>query len=257
VWRVARWGLDYLPKNHALPTSAETYGMVPQNTVDLLLILGVYVLGVLLQVNRYRRGSTRTEHQQMRWLLFGTAVAVTVVGPYIFAVNGLDLVGHAGQSTVFLLAAGRSVRQLVLLVVPVAIMISILRYRLFEIDVLINRALVYAIVTAALAAVYLGSVVLLQELFRPILGQSNDLALVASTLGIAALFQPLRRHIQEFIDRLFYRHKYDAARTLQAFGERLRAEVDLDTLSDDLVATVQETMQPAHVSLWLRDGQTR
>ncbi len=214
-------------------------------------------MGVVLQVYRYRRVSTRTERQQMRWLLFGTAVAVAVVGPYIFAVNGLDLFGRAGQSAVFLLAAGRSARQLALMVVPVAIMISILRYRLFEIDVLINRALVYAIVTAALAAMYLGSVILLGELFHPILDQSNDLVIVASTLGIAALFQPLRRRIQAFIDRRFYRHKYDAARTLQAFSERLRAEVDLDTVSDDLMATVQETMQPEHVSLWLRDARTR
>ena len=139
---------------------------------------------------------------------------------------------------------------------PVAITISILRYRLFEIDVLINRALVYGVVTAALAAVYFGSVVVLQELFSIVTGEIPPLALVTTTLVIAALFQPLRRRIQTFIDRRFYRHKYDATRTLQAFGDRLRSEVDLDMLSDDLVATVQETMQPTHVSLWLRDVRT-
>ncbi len=257
VWRSARWGLDYLPKNHALLANAENYGAVPQNTLDLLLIVGIFVLGVLLQVYRYRRASTRTERQQMRWLLFGTAVAVAVVGPYIFAVNGLQIFGRPGQSALFLLAAGRSIRQLALLVVPVAITISILRYRLFEIDVLINRALVYGLVTAALVAFYFGSVVVLQALFSTLTGDVPPLALVATTLVIAALFQPLRRRSQAFVDRRFYRHKYDATRTLQAFAGRLRSEVDLDMLSDDLVSTVKETMQPTHVSLWLRDVRQR
>ena len=221
--------------------------------MDLLLILGVYVLGVLLQVYRYQKVSTRTERQQMRSLLFGTAVAVAVVGPYLVAVNGLQLFRQAGQSALFLLAASRSIRQLALLVVPVAITISILRYRLFEIDVLINRALVYGIVTTALAALYFGSVVVLQELSNTLTGEIPDLALVATTLASAALFQPLRRRIQAFIDRRFYRRKYDAARTLQAFSAQLRNEVDLNRLTESLLAVVEETMQPTHVSLWLRD----
>jgi len=257
VWRSARWGLDYLPKNHAVLANAENYGAVPQNMLDLLLIVGIFVLGVLLQVYRYRRVSTRTERQQMRWLLFGTAVTVAVVGPYIFAVNGIQVFDQPGQSALFLLAAGRSIRQLSLLVVPIAITISILRYHLFEIDVLINRALVYGLVTAALVAVYFGIVIVLQALFSTLTGDVPPLALVATTLVIAALFHPLRRRSQAFVDRRFYRHKYDATRTLQAFADRLRSEVDLDVLSDDLVSTVRETMQPTHVSLWLRDVEPR
>ena len=127
-----------------------------------------------------------------------------------------------------------------------------MKYRLYNIDLLINRTLVYGSLTAVLALVYFGSVVLLQELFVTLTGQEFQLAVVASTLAIAALFNPLRRRIQGFIDRSFYRRKYDAAKTLAAFGTKLREETDLNTLSDDLVAVVEETMQPTHVSLWLR-----
>jgi len=140
---------------------------------------------------------------------------------------------------------------------PIAIGIAILRYRLYEIDLIINRTLVYGSLTAILVALYFVGIVVLQRVFVLLTGQKSTLAVVASTLVIAALFNPLRRRIQSFIDRRFYRRKYDAVKTLEAFTATLRNETDLDALSYDLVGVVRETMQPEHVSLWLRPDTTR
>jgi hypothetical protein len=141
-----------------------------------------------------------------------------------------------------------------LLGVPIFTGVAIARYRLYDIDIVINRTLVYGALTAALVAVYFGGVATLQALFRALTGQEQQpqLAIVVSTLAIAALFDPLRRRIQSFIDRRFYRRKYNAQKTLEAFSSKLRDETDLEALSGDLEGVVRETMQPAHVSLWLR-----
>lgn len=156
--------------------------------------------------------------------------------------TGAGWVGHIG---LVLLAVG-------FVGVPIAIGVAILKYRLYDINLLINRTLVYGSLTATLLGAYVVTVVVLQGLLRAITGQESQLAIVASTLAAAALFIPLRRRIQGFIDRRFYRKKYDAAKTLEAFSAKLRDETDLDTLSSDLVGVVRETMQPAHVGLWLR-----
>jgi hypothetical protein len=197
-----------------------------------------------------RRNARGIERQQIKWLLYAGAIFFvgnilknTVFSPLGEVSWGL-LVGY------LLVGIGG-------LGGPIAIGIAILRYRLYDIDILINRTLVYGSLSAMLVAIYFGGIVVLQRVFVLLTGQQSTLAVVASTLLIAALFTPLRRRIQSFIDRSFYRRKYDAAKTLEGFSTKLRNETDLDALSDDLVGVVRETMQPASVSLWLRPDTPR
>jgi len=221
-----------------------------------LVTSAVYVAIIFSQIYRYRRVSTRAERQQTKWVVFGIVIAVTgifVVLPMLsFFFPALNQ-SNTPSSVIFGLAA----YPLVLLSLPVSVGIAVLRYRLYDIDVLINRTLVYGTLTGVLALVYAGSIIVLQALVRQLTGgtSQSQLVTVASTLLIAALFQPLRHGIQSIIDRRFYRRKYDAARTLAAFSATLRDEVDLNQVREELVAVVQETMQPSHVSLWLREDK--
>ncbi|TMB91442.1 MAG: hypothetical protein E6J44_01390 [Chloroflexi bacterium] len=220
----------------------------------LLIFVGVAVTvvpGMLAQLYRYRSISTPTQRQQTKWIVLGVIVGLLVAfGPYLPAIFFPSL-NHPGLYYLIV----KPVTILLLLFAPLSWAIAILRYRLWDIDILINRTLVYATLTGILALVYVGSILLLQNLLRGIIYQDNDVAMVISTLVIAVLFQPLRRLIQGTIDRRFYRSKYDAAKTLAAFSATLRYEVELDQLREQLVAVVQETMQPTHVSLWLRTPQ--
>jgi hypothetical protein len=225
----------------------------PPPRVNILLFLGLWACCALAQVYRYKRVSGPVERQQTKWVVFGvTACVVLLIGflsPYVF----FPPLNRPGAASLVSNLAGLTVAgSFGLLLIPISIGAAIMRYRLYDIDVIINRALVYATLTLALALTYFGSVALLQYLLRSLTGQEAQLTIVASTLVIAALFQPFRRRIQSTIDRRFYRKKYDAARTLEAFSARLRNDRDLEQLNAELVSVVRETMQPAHVSLWLK-----
>ena len=215
--------------------------------VGWLLLPVIVVLSASSMVVRFRR-ATGEERQQIKW--FALAAAFAAVGwVAITLAYGTD----EGTDNPLLVAA-ELLQLLSFLGLALAVGIAVLKYRLYDIDIIINRTLVYATLTGTLALVYFGGVTATQALFRTITGQEQlpQLVVVASTLLIAALFNPLRRRIQSFIDRRFYRRKYDARKTLEDFSAQLRNETDLNALSDDLVGVVAETMQPAHVSLWLR-----
>ena len=198
----------------------------------LVIVLGAVavLLSILSLIVRFRR-TWGVERQQIKWFAYaGGLFALTVLVP---------------------IPAVANLQALTVTFLPVAVCVAILRYGLYDIDVLINRTLVYGALTVSLALVYFGSVATLQYAFRALTGGGSQLVIVASTLTIAALFGPLRRRIQALIDRRFYRRKYDAARTLETFSAKLRDETDLDRLGGELVRVVHGTMQPAHASVWL------
>jgi len=210
--------------------------------IQTLLYALLLVSVASLFVRRLR--ASGVERQQLKWFTYAATLAVI----------GLILTFTISELTgsVWLGWAGYALALVGLIGIPISMGIAILRYRLYEIDLIINRTLVYGSLTGLLALLYFGSVTALQYLFSLLTGQGNTLAIVASTLAIAALFNPLRRRIQKFIDRRFYRRKYDAAMILEAFGTKLRDQTDLEKLCEDLAEVVDETMQPAHVSVILR-----
>jgi hypothetical protein len=223
----------------------------------LLMTGAIYVSLLFSQIYRYRRVSTPLQRQQTKWIILGTtAVVAFYLATFVLSFLFPSLQNPNSSSGVAISAIVLNLLfSVVFLSIPLSIGFSILRYRLYDIDVLINRTLVYGTLTVLLALLYFGFIFVLQSLFQGVFHQNNAVAIVISTLAIAALFQPLRHRIQAIIDRRFYRRKYDAARTLQAFSTTLRSEVDLNQLSEHLVAVVQETMQPAQISLWLRHPQ--
>jgi hypothetical protein len=206
----------------------------------LMLLAGL--LAVLSLFLRFRRARGE-ERQQIKWFAFAAALTLT----WIF-VGELLLDAQGGVFGV----VGALLGLVVVSSIPIATGIAIFRYRLYDIDRIVNRALVYGALSVALVLVYLGGVISLQYAFRTFAGGESQLAVVASTLAIAALFNPLRRRIQTAVDRRFYRSKYDARKTLAAFSSRLRDETDLDALGGELESVVRETVQPARVALWLR-----
>jgi hypothetical protein len=247
IWLVVAALAVYVVDAALKPGGPDPLGVeLPTKVYGVLSVLGIValivgILGAAASVALRLWRARGQERQQLKWLVYASSVVVIgALGAVLLPLPIGDvfwlvmLIGFAG--------------------VPVAVGVAILRYRLYDIDVVINRTLVYGSLTTILGGVYFGGVTATQALFRTLTGQEKlpQLVVVASTLVIAALFNPLRRRIQSFIDRSFYRRKYDARKTLEAFSMKLRDETDLEALSDDLVGVVRETIQPAHVSLWLR-----
>jgi hypothetical protein len=246
------------------PTSLDTlkgvrnpFGLesAPWVTIVSYLILPLLPLCMLASalslVLRYRH-SRGDERQQIKWIAFAAALValtylIAMVASFIHPSEAWTTVGSVWWLNLLTIAALLS-----FLTIPIALGFAVLKYRLYDIDLIINRALVYGTLTAMLALVYVGGVVGLQSAFRALTGQESTLAVVASTLTIAALFGPLRRRVQGFVDRRFYRRKYDARKTLEGFSAKLREETDLNALNHELVRIVSVTMQPAHAGLWLR-----
>jgi hypothetical protein len=239
------WGSGVLEYFKAFPTSPG-FAFLPERldalagptNVVFQFCLGVQFLALLASWRR----SGPVERLQLKWVVYGvTLAAATALAVEVVFANLVPV----------LYLPGTFVLSLAVVLIPAGMGVAMLRYRLYDIDLVINRTIVYGALTASLVLLYVGGVVGLQYVFRLVAGGGSQLAVVASTLLIAALFNPLRRRIQAFIDRRFYRRKYDARKTLEAFGGTLRDETDLDVLGGDLVSVVRDTMQPEHVSLWL------
>jgi F0F1-type ATP synthase membrane subunit c/vacuolar-type H+-ATPase subunit K len=260
-WRVVAWCAGFGIVGYSLNSALETGGLgdFPKISnpygVDSPLVGMVGLAGVILAgcstvasavslIVRMRRADSE-QRQQIKWFAYGGVVVVSTIVA-------------SGFVSIWSVPASILIISVALLGLPVFTGIAILQYRLYDIDIIINRTLVYGSLTIMLAAVYFAGVVGTQYVFRAVTGQERlpQLAVVVSTLAIAAMFNPLRRRLQAFIDRSFYRSKYDAAKTLEAFSSKLRDETDLGTLSDDLISVVRATVQPAHISLWLRPDMT-
>src|SRR5215216_405350 len=236
VWPETAAGFDLT--SHPLGIETATDVVNPVETI--LYTLALVAMSSL--VVRLRR-SKGVERQQVKWFAYAVVVlgVSSILAYVVFETMDIRWLGWISYVLVIVGVVG----------LPLAVGIAILRYRLYNIDRIINSTLVYGALTALLVAVYVGSIVVLQRLLRTLSVQESQLAIFASTLAVATLFNPLRRRIQGFIDRRFYRRKYDARKTLEAFSAKLRDETDLDALSSDLVGVIMETMPPAHISLWL------
>jgi hypothetical protein len=231
---------DFAPTRNPFGVQAAAAILDLLDTIGGWVSVACFVGAILSLIQRFYR-SRGEERLQLKWFAYAAVLGFLAI-----------LFGSVLVPASFDDRFGTLVWTVAPLGLPVSAGIAILRYRLYDIDVLINRTLVYGALSALLVAVYVGSIVVLQGLLRALTAQESQFAIVASTLTVAALFTPLRRRIQGFIDRRFYRKKYDAAKTLEVFSAKLRDKTDLDALNAELVSVVRETMQPAHVSLWLR-----
>ena len=257
---VPRWTRWIVPLAFLLPVLQvllpDSVVVNPPSAINITGFVALWVCCLASQVYRYRRVSGWVQRQQTKWLVFGVTVLASLVAAFLLPFAAFPSLYHSDETAFFLDLAGLTIAgSFGFLLIPLSIGAAILRHRLYDIDLIINRTLVYGALTISLILTYLGCVVALQYAFNTVTGGDSQLAVVASTLVIAALFNPLRRRVQDFIDRRFYRQKYDLRETLETFGVKLRDETDLDLLNQELVSVVRQTMQPSKVSLWLREPQ--
>ena len=226
----------------------------------MIVFLLWFLLGGYAAIYRYMRVSTILERQQTKWVMAGILGSFILFIPFTIIATVFPPSQPSPSRLAFIFLVYLPMGFFGYLFIPVSIAFSILRYRLWDIDILIRRTLVYSVITALLALFYFGAVIVLQQLFRALTGAGDDLAIIVSTLALAALFNPLRRRVQNAIDHRFYRRKYDAQKVLEGFAATVRDEVELEKLTGELLRVVDETMQPTSVSLWLKstdDGRRR
>jgi hypothetical protein len=254
-WFALGWGLFCV-----YGLTANILGKLPSNFLYVLpLIFVVLVVGGYAQVYRFRHANA-LERQQLKWVIAALLLmaSVFIIFSLLINLSGLGDPGKNSLTGAFLFSLLFStIGNVAFIVVPVSIALSMLRYRLWDVDIIIRRTLVYGILTIALGLVFFGGVTILQSLFQAVSGQRSAVSVVLSTLAIAALFNPLRRRIQNFIDRRFYRQKYNAEQALARFATKARSETDIEQLSAELVAVVEETMQPNRVALWLKPSRRK
>jgi hypothetical protein len=245
-WLAVLWAVLFVPDVFLSGSSL--------NLLDSPLFIVYVATLVFAQVYRYSKVSNPAERQQTKWVVFGFAAAI--LGFVATVVLGSIVPGVREHEAFANIISGVLIYAFIVLI-PLSISVAVLRSRLYDIDVVINRTLVYTILTTVLGLLYFGSIALMQAILLALTGQGAQLAVVASTLLIAALFNPIRHRTRSLVDRRFYRGKYDAEQVLAAFSGRLRDETDLDMLSEDLLVVVRETVQPEHVSLWLKPWADR
>ncbi len=254
IWTLIRLATLILPfaPFHYLGAQPGVSVPTPLAVFGFLVYVGWLGSGLWAQLYRYHRVSTLSQRQQTKWAMLGAVLAVIGYVAFVLPRLTIPALNAPDQVNLIYTMVGAPLYMLSLLAIPICVAFAILRYRLWDVDIVINRALVYGALAVTLAAIFFVSVVALQTLTRPLTGQQSSLTLIAATLVIALVYQPLLNGIQRVIDRRFYPRKYDNARTLVAFTASLRDEVDLDRLGERLIAVIDETMEPTDIALWLR-----
>jgi hypothetical protein len=260
LWRGLVWFFDYLPNLYSLQRTGESYPYLPQNPLDLSLLLLVYLFGIAAQIHRYRHASSQVQRQQTKWLVWGVTTTVLIVGGYVLALNTLPIFQSATQDAVLVRLAGRTVRQLALCVIPITLLYSILRYHLWDVDILINRTLVYVPLTSILAGIFAVTMAVTQKIFVSATGQGSEVATIITTLVITSTFAPIKGEIEDFVDRRF-KEAPDPYRKLNEFDRQVRAVVDVLDVGHLLRRLLDEAQQAVRSSggavLLARDGELR